>query len=112
MSENQEGSPEIQLDQEKPTKIDFNKLSFQQLEKAMEVIGTSFKRTENGFYNALGQGISLRYTDKGFVLDHISIPGFLRHEQNSIMPKKSTNKEEMLQAIEKKLKEYNLRIIE
>lgn len=104
-----------------PEGVDFSGLGFQQLQGAFKTVNilasTTFTRLDNGFVNVMDDGIYIRDMDGTFRLSVVShsltqVHLFLATHTESVLTKGSTDKEEMMRALESLLKELGNRIIE
>lgn len=102
-----------------PENLDFRNLTFEQLKSTLyeiaELAKKTFKQTENGFENINEKGIWIQKTDKGYGVSQCLIPefgSFILGSSDSILYEGSPDKEKMMRAIEKMIKELGFRIIE
>jgi len=111
-------------DPNKPKGIETDGLSFSELQETLrevnEVARNSFIETERGFQNAQGDGITVFHSkERGARLGGISrsLPDYFHKYMfnlsvNSPLKKGSKDKEEVMEAVRKMIKELGGRVIE
>lgn len=105
---------------EKPERIDFSGLTFDELEEAFKEVShlakTTFREVENGFENPNGDFIGVRQRDGLYRVSNLSgsleeIHRHLASDTGSILTRGTPDKEELMQAIKAMIATSEGRII-